>query len=141
MDLQYRKDIEEAISAADYAMDCLYAARNYLDSSRRWGIVDIIGGGLITTFIKRSKMSQASECIEEAKRAIAAFRSELADVDAAMPFAIDEGGFWGFADYFFDGFFADFMVQSQIAQASSQVEEALVRVSDLRAKLVALLDS
>ena len=140
MDLQYRKEIEEAISAADYALDCLYAARDYLGSAGRWGIVDMLGGGFITTLVKRSKMSQASECIAEARRAMATFRRELADVDAAMPLAIDEGGFWTFADYFFDGFFADIMVQSQISQARAQVEEALERVSDLRTKLAALLD-
>ena len=140
MDLQYRKEIEEAIGAADYAIDCLYAARDYLGGARGWGIVDMLGGGLISTFVKRSKMSRASECIAEAKRAVATFRKELADVDAAMPLAIDEGGFWGFADYFFDGFFADIMVQSQIVQAISQVEEALARISELRAKLEALLD-
>lgn len=141
MDLQYRKEIEEAIGAADHALDCLYAAGDYLASARNWGIMDILGGGLISTLVKRSKMTQASACIDEAKRAMATFRRELADVDAAMPLAIDEAGFWGFADYFFDGFFADMMVQSQIAQARSQVAEAIERVTELRGKLVDLLNT
>ena len=110
-----------------------------MGSARNWGLVDLFGGGFITTYIKRSKMSDASQCIQEARAAMAAFRRELADVDRAMPLAIDECDFWAFADYFFDGFFADMMVQSQIAQAQSQVEEAIARVTDIRARLVALL--
>ena len=139
MDQDRIREIQEAINAADHALDCLYAAQDYLSSARNWGIVDILGGGFFSTMIKRSKMSSASQCIEEAKYAMAAFRKELADVDQAMPLAIDEGNFWAFADYFFDGFFADMMVQSQIAQARAQVDEAIERVSALRAQLQQLL--
>lgn len=140
MESERIKEIQEAINAADYALRCLLDARDYLGSARTWGIVDILGGGFFSTFIKRSKMNSASECIHEAKRAIAAFRKELADVDQAMPLAIDEGNFWAFADYFFDGFLADVMVQDQISRARSQVEEAIERVSDLKGQLQALLD-
>ena len=139
MDQDRIREIHEAINAADYALGCLYDAQDYLNSARNWGIFDMFGGGMIATFVKRSKMHDASECIQEAKRAVASFRKELADVDQAMPLAINEGDFWGFADYFFDGFFADMMVQSQILEARAQVEEAIAMISGLRGQLTALL--
>ena len=139
MDDYKRNEIQQAIAAADHALDCLYAAQRYLGSASGWGIVDMLGGGFLTTLIKRSKMSNASYCIQEAKAAMATFRRELADVDQAMPLAIDEGDFWTFADFFFDGFFADVMVQSQISRARSQVEDAIDYVSGLRQQLIELL--
>ena len=57
-----------------------------------------------------------------------------------MPLAIDEYDFWGFADYFFDGFIADFMVQSQISRARDQVDEAIGWVTDIKGQLQNLLN-
>ena len=139
MDQDRKREIYEAINAADYALRCLYDAQDYLRSARNWGIYDILGGGMLATFVKRSKMRDASDCIQEAKRAVATFRRELADVDRAMPLAINEGDFWGFADYFFDGFFADMMVQSQISDAQAQVDDAIAMISGLRGQLSRLL--
>ena len=64
------KELREAIAAADFALDSLCRARDSLNSARNWGIFDIVGGGLISTLIKRSKMSDASAEMEAAKRAI-----------------------------------------------------------------------
>ena len=41
---------------------------------------------------------------------------------------IDAGGFLSFADYFFDGFFVDWMVQDKINRAKEQVSEAIRQV-------------
>ena len=42
---------------------------------------------------------------------------------------IDIDGFLTFADFFFDGIIADYLVQSKIRDARSQVEEAIEQVS------------
>ena len=41
-------EIDEAIAAGHRALDALAEAADSLDSAKRWGIVDILGGGLIT---------------------------------------------------------------------------------------------
>ena len=41
------------------------------------------------------------------------------------------GGFLSFADFFFDGFVADYLVQSKIASARKQVEDAIVNVTNV----------
>ena len=139
MDDDRRRDIQEAVFAAENALSSLYSARDYLNSASAWGWFDMLGGGFISTYVKRSKMRSAADCIEEARQAMAVFRRELADVDQAMPLAINEGDFWTFADYFFDGFFVDFMVQDQIQRARRQVDDAIYRVTELREQLVNLL--
>lgn len=40
-----------------------------------------------------------------------------------------------FADFFFDGFLADVMVQSKINNAKKQVDEAIRRVEEVLVKL------
>ena len=66
--------------------------------------------------------------IDHAQRALSRFRTELADVrDMELP-QVQIGEFATFADYFFDGFFMDWMVQSKIQDAQEGVSEVHVRV-------------
>ena len=53
---------------------------------------------------------------------------------------LDVGNFLSFADYFFDGFVADFMVQSRINDALEQVEEAITKIRNIRGTLYGFLE-
>ena len=48
---------------------------------------------------------------------------------------MDVGSFLTFADYFFDGIIADWMVQSKIGDALNQVREARRQVGGIRKRL------
>ena len=91
---------------------------------------DIIGGGLITDLIKHSKINNAKQCMETAKRDLRQFQHELDDVDEYLP-NIQVGDFLTFADFFFDGFIADIFVQSKISDAKKQVLEAIYQVESI----------
>ena len=47
--------------------------------------------------------------------------------------------FLRFADYFFDGAIADWMVQSKIRQGRRQLQQAIARVEEIRRQLWAML--
>ena len=66
MDLQ--KELREAIMAADRALEGLERAKVNLNSARNWGIWDILGGGLISGMIKRSRMREAGDAMEYARQ-------------------------------------------------------------------------
>ena len=104
-------EIDEAIVAADESLDWLDKAYSSISSASNWGIVDIIGGGFLSTMIKRNKMSDASYYMEMARKSLLKFKDELDDIDDAPDFNSD--GLLSFADYFFDGFLTDFFVQNQ----------------------------
>ena len=55
----------------------------------------------------------------------------LDDVNMACNLHIDTGDFLSFADYFFDGFVVDWMVQDRINNAKRQVEEAIRRTESI----------
>ncbi len=130
-----RKEITEAIQAADNALFHLRNAHTQLRSAGRWGIADIMGGGFLTTLIKHSKLDRAQNEMQAARDAVWRFSRELNDVSGIVGSGVDVGSFLSFADYFYDGFLADVMVQSRIKRARSQVETAISRITKLREDL------
>ena len=127
------RERQEAIDAGERALDSLYGARRELASAGNWGLLDIFGGGLLSTFAKHSKMGDAQRYMEQAKCDLAAFSRELADVSGTLN--VNTGDFLTFADYFFDGFIADMMVQSRIRDAQRQVDDAIYRVESILSRL------
>ena len=126
-----KKEIHEAIAAGERALNSLYAAQDKLKSARGWGMIDLFGGGLFTDMVKHSKMNDASRCMEDAKCYLKAFQRELKDVNLSLDLRMEVGGFLSFADFFFDGLVADYLVQSKIASAREQVEDAIVMVKNV----------
>lgn len=122
------KEVREALGAGQEALDYLNQARASLNSAGNWGLLDLFGGGLLSTFVKHSRMNDAEELIQQARSALQRFQRELMDVDNVAEFHIETGDFLSFADYFFDGFIADWLVQSRINDAKRQVDNAIQRV-------------
>ena len=118
----------EAREAGERALQSLRNAENELNSAKNWGMVDMLGGGFLSSMIKRGKMSNAQNYMEQAKYDLRNFSKELRDVDQVMDLHINTDDFLSFADWFFDGFAVDWMVQSRINRAREQVDEAIRRV-------------
>ncbi len=133
--LSLQREISEAIQAGNEALRCLENAKDYLDSAGNWGLLDIFGGGLLTTFVKHSKMNQANEQIQAARTALISFQRELHDVQQLGDLKVETGDLLGFADYFFDGLLADLLVQSRINNAKNQIDNAIQRVKYILAQL------
>ena len=110
-------EIREAIEAAEQTLAYLSRAQDCLESAGNWGWVDMLGGGFFTTLMKRGKMNDAQEELAQARDAMRSFAAELRDVNEAVDIHIEMDDFLGFADYFFDGLIADWMMQSRIDKA------------------------
>lgn len=134
-----RQEINEAINAAGNALTHLNAAKDCLGSAGNWGIMDMIGGGLFPTLMKRSKMKNAERELDSARFALQQFAKELKDVNQILNLDIRIGDFLIFADYFFDGLIADWMVQKKINAAKGQVTEAISKVNQIRSQLQSML--
>ena len=131
MGYDIEKEKREAIEAGRRALNSLQAAKENLNSAKNWGLVDMFGGGFFTTMLKHSKMDQAKQNMEQAKYDLRNFSRELNDVNMACNLNIDTGDFLYFADYFFDGFVVDWVVQDRINNAKRQVEEAIRRTESI----------
>lgn len=126
-----KKEINEAIVAGDMALNSLYAAQEKLNSAKGWSWLDMFGGGFLTDMIKHSKMDEASRCMENAKYNLKKFQKELSDINLSLDLRMEVGGFLSFADFFFDGLVADYLVQSKIEDARRQVADAINMISDI----------
>jgi hypothetical protein len=126
-----RKEINEAIAAGERALSSLRIAQRELNGARNWGMFDMLGGGFFSGMIKHSKISDASRMMERAKQDLLVFQSELRDVNIPLNMRMEVGSFLSFADFFFDGFVADYLVQSKIAEARRQVTDAIVMVENI----------
>ena len=133
-----RKEIAEAVTASDRALQSLEEAGLYLSKAAGWGVWDLPGGGMFGTFMKHSRLDDASRAMEAAKSHLRRLKRELLDVELPSEFKLEAGDFLAFADYFFDGIIADWMVQTRIKDAEAQVEEAKQRVTRIRSRLYEL---
>jgi len=127
--------IREAIEAGERALRSLRDARSSLGSARGWGIVDMLGGRGLSGLMKHVKIGDAKSSLNRAKADLDHFSRELSDVRDIQGLDIEIGDFLTFADFFFDGFLADIMVQSKIRQAQDKIDVAIDRVEALLVRL------
>lgn len=131
-----QKELKEAIDAGHDLIMALRNAHNSLSSASNWGTWDILGGGMISTMAKHSRIDEAKTEINHVQYLLRRFRRELQDVDEGVYLSgIDIGSFLTFADYFFDGLFADLAVQNKINNAKIQVEQNIDRVEAIYERL------
>ena len=138
MDIQ--KELREAITAADRALEGLERARSSLNSARNWGIWDILGGGIISGLVKRSRMREASEDMEYARQELLRFRRELEDVDQLIDPGFTNFDLIAFGDLFLDSFLFDLLAQGKINDARERVDRAIFEVRRIRRQLADQLE-
>ena len=125
---EINQEIKEAMEAGEAALEHLKMAQSKLESAGDWGLFDIFGGGVLTSVVKKTKINEAKEHVEEAKIQIRRFEKELKDIDDSMELNIEIDKFMLFADVFFDSAVIDVVVQSRIKELKKQVSEAIDRI-------------
>lgn len=122
------KEINEALVAGEKALSITNRVLSNLDSAEGWGTWDLLGGGMISGMAKHSHLDEAQKLVEDLQVQLRRFKTELTDVtiDADIQVSID--GFLHFADYFFDGLFADWAVLDKINQSQTKVKDTKVQI-------------
>lgn len=130
-----RREVGEAVQAGRNALWSLERAKESLHSAGNWGLVDLFGGGFLTDMMKHSKIGDAKGAMEDARTQLMIFQKELRDVRVPMDFRMEISNFLSFADFFFDGLVADYLVQKKIREAEEQVNDAIHYVQHLIQRL------
>jgi chromosome segregation ATPase len=124
------REIREAIDAGQAALNGLQHVVDAMQSASSWGVWDMLGGGLIATAVKHSRMDEARDAAYHVQDLLRRFRRELADVQGLPGNLIEEvGSFETFADYFFDGLIVDWIVQSKIDRSLDNAQKAYDQVA------------
>jgi len=119
-----QREITEALAAGEVARAALRQLLDTLSSARSWGVADLVGGGMITSLAKHSKLGAARGHARRVTEAMAHFQRELGDVDATA-LSPDIGRLATFTDWAVDNVVSDWFVQSRIEKARDRVHETL----------------
>ena len=135
----YKQEIREAINAGSSARGAADRVLQELDSARNWNTWDTFGGGgIITHMAKHSHLDSAQDLTEELQRRLRKFKTELADIKITADTQVNIEGFLRFADYFFDGLFADWAVGRRINESISSVSSTRSKITSTISKLEAM---
>lgn len=129
------RELNEAISAGSAALDTVDGILASLSSAEGWGTWDLFSGGLLSDLAKHSHLDEAQSAVEQLQSQLRRFRTELADVSVQADLQVNIDGFLRFADYFFDGLFADWTVLDQIHQSQEQVQATRRQISAVLSRL------
>jgi hypothetical protein len=122
------KEINEALVAGEKALSITNRVLSNLDSAEGWGTWDLLGGGMISGMKKHSHLDVAQKLVEDLQVQLRRFKTELTDVTIDADIQVSINGFLHFADYFFDGLFADWAVLDKINQSQTKVKDTKVQI-------------
>lgn len=125
-------ELSEALVIGEQVLCTVSQVIDELESAKSWGSFDMLGGGMLATLAKRNHMDEAQQLIHELVHQLSGFSRELKAVEADDLIDTEFTTYFGVADYFLDGFFVDFAVQSQI-------NYMLTKVMHLNEHLLALV--
>ena len=139
-----QRELVEAVSAGERAFSIAQEVLKDLDSAKSWSTMDLVSGGFLADMAKYNKLDQVQDETLELQNALRSFRTELADVTEQVSgdLSLEIGDLLHFADFFFDGLIADWMVHDKIAesydraqQTCSQIQRILSRLSQMQRTL------
>ena len=133
-----RRELREAVAAGEAARNTADAILSSLGSAAGWATWDLVGGGLISDLAKHGHLDDAQQMVEQLQVQLRRFKTELADVTIQADLQISIDGFLRFADYFFDGLFADWMVMDSIGRSRDQAQETRNQIQLVLDRLEAL---
>ena len=128
-------EFKEAIDAGNLVKSALSDVLKSLEKAGGWGTIDLFGGGLISDIAKHQHIDQAEDHLHHVQTCMRQFQKELLDVRQQAKLEINISGMLKFADFFFDGLIADFMVQDKINKSINQIENQYTKVKDILLKL------
>jgi hypothetical protein len=134
--LSQQKELREAQEAATTALHRMNEALDRLRSARGWGSYDTwLGGGFISSLIKRDKVDQARQLMQSSNQALEKLRTELLDVGLDGVGDVEIGRLHRTLDVWFDNIVSDVRAQSRIKEAAQRLEDMAGHVLRLQTEL------
>lgn len=133
-----QRELREALEAGRNARAAADGILSSLNSAEGWGTWDLLGGGLLADLAKHDHLDDAQRQVETLQVQLRRFRTELADVEIRADMQVKIEGFLKFADFFFDGLFADWAVLDRIHDAQGQVRQTRDQIDGVLARLEAM---
>lgn len=129
------KEINKAYNAGLRAQEALNEALYYLERAKDIGILDIVGGSLITSLSKYKNIEKANNYIDIFERNMRSFAKQLLDVKFQGNLKVEISTFLKVTDIYFDQIASDTIVQKKIADSLKIAQELKPKVDEIVLKL------
>lgn len=92
-----------------------------IDSARNWGLFDLFAGGMMSSLVKRGRMKESNQLMQEIEQALVRLQKEYGEVELKLPikFRLDVASEMG--DVWFDNVFSDLSVQNNLNESKEQL--------------------
>lgn len=134
-------EIKEALIAGETALSITNRILASLGSAEGWGTWDLLGGELLTDMAKHGHLDEAQKQVEYLQVQLHRFKTELTDITIHADMQVSIDSFLCFADYFFDGLFADWAVLDKIKQSQTQVQNIKSQIESVLNRLTSMFNS
>lgn len=131
-----RREAQEAVSAGERALAAANEVVYSLEDSSDMATLDLFTDSFFVNMAKYSSIDEAQGHIERLRMALRRFDTELADVGDSLN--VNIGDFLGFADFFFDGLFADLASKGRIDVTLDRAYDVERRINSSLERLRAL---
>lgn len=135
------KELNEAKTAAQEVVARIDNALSSLDSASSWGLLDLLGGGMFSSFVKRVKIRGANSDIREISHSLSLLNKELEDVNMHLPAEISDAMSDNMLDIWFDNIFTDIRVKGEIKEQITEFKNFRSSVIELIEKLNSEIES
>lgn len=135
------KELNEAKTAAQEVIARIDNAIYSLDNASTWGIFDLLGGGMISSFIKREKIRDVNYEINEISDSLNLLNKELEDVNMYLPVEISDTMGDNVFDIWFDNIFTDMRVQGEIKDQLNELKDFRATIIELIEKLTSEIET
>ena len=136
-DLEY--EIQSAIDAADYALDCLVQVQRSMNDSSTVSFLDMMTKGFFTSLMKYSTLSEADIDVQQAQKAVDSLNTELRVLQKKRSVQLKYGRLATAIDMWIDDGLFDALTHLQINKAQKRIARAIMQVENIRRELQKLL--
>ncbi len=128
-------DIQSAIEAADYALDCLCRAQDAMDTSGSASILDMLSNSFFPSLLKYSALEDAEQEVRVAQQALEDLNTELHTILRDRKIRLQYDRLASAIDLWFDSGFLDCLTHLQIEKAQKRIRSAIRQVEDVKREL------
>lgn len=130
-EIKRNNELREAEEAGERALKSLYAVREKLNSTKKWVILDLLGGKTISTFVKQSRINEVEVLIEQARIRLTDFQKALRKERICPELQMEVSSFLTFADFAFDNPITDYLVQNRLDNIREEVDDTIQMTEEL----------
>ncbi len=134
--MDHQLELEEAIEACDRCIAITDDVLRKLSSARKWGVFDILGGGLVSSLIKHRRVKESEVLMKELEKRLSTLEKETRDVQVFLADRIETSDLMVFFDVVFDNIVVDWMVQSDIKTNNEKLNNLRSALVSLKKELV-----